>query len=318
MNVANASFSQMPFHQSIVTRLPNHMWASSWATTSTMRSSSAVVAFCGSASSSVSRKVMAPHVLHRAEGKVRHGDEVHLAARVVDAVVIHEPCQRERSGFQAEARQGRLAPHMHNAQRHAAHVDGIGGLEVADNEGHEVGGHLHGVGEGVAPAAVRQGFLTTRTSPQLTAMRPAGHDHRDAEDRLEVRLVEARKCPPGVRGLELGRRNGVGLARFVNERGPVEAPELVASARRRMCMRSGGRRVRAGCPSAGRSSIRSVSGSNEISAPTVLSPWRRVASVHSSSAAFSMMLSTGACTVAEITTSPTKRASSMWGSMTMS
>ena len=34
MNVANASFSQMPFHQRIVTRSPNHMCASSWAITS--------------------------------------------------------------------------------------------------------------------------------------------------------------------------------------------------------------------------------------------------------------------------------------------
>ena len=30
MKVANASFSQMPFHHFIVTRSPNHMWAISW------------------------------------------------------------------------------------------------------------------------------------------------------------------------------------------------------------------------------------------------------------------------------------------------
>ena len=34
MNVAKASLSQMPFHHFMVTRSPNHMWASSWATTS--------------------------------------------------------------------------------------------------------------------------------------------------------------------------------------------------------------------------------------------------------------------------------------------
>ncbi len=34
MKVAKASFSQMPFHHRIVTRSPNHMWATSWATTS--------------------------------------------------------------------------------------------------------------------------------------------------------------------------------------------------------------------------------------------------------------------------------------------
>ena len=55
MNVANASFSQMPFHQRIVTRLPNHWCASSWATTSAMFSSSGWVAFSGSTSNSDSR-----------------------------------------------------------------------------------------------------------------------------------------------------------------------------------------------------------------------------------------------------------------------
>ena len=30
MNVAKASFSQIPSHHSMVTRSPNHMWAISW------------------------------------------------------------------------------------------------------------------------------------------------------------------------------------------------------------------------------------------------------------------------------------------------
>ena len=60
MNVANASLSQMPFHHSMVTRSPNHMWASSWATTSAMRSRSECDAAASSTRSAVSRKVMAP------------------------------------------------------------------------------------------------------------------------------------------------------------------------------------------------------------------------------------------------------------------
>ena len=60
MNVAKASLSQMPFHHFIVTRSPNHMWASSWAITSTTFCSSPWVAWSGSASSSVSRKVTQP------------------------------------------------------------------------------------------------------------------------------------------------------------------------------------------------------------------------------------------------------------------
>ena len=60
MKVANASLSQIPFHHFMVTRSPNHMWASSWAITSTTFWSSPWVACSGSARSSVSRKVMQP------------------------------------------------------------------------------------------------------------------------------------------------------------------------------------------------------------------------------------------------------------------
>ena len=60
MNVAKASFSQMPFHQRIVTRSPNHMCASSCATVSATSSSSAGVALSGSISRSVSRYVTRP------------------------------------------------------------------------------------------------------------------------------------------------------------------------------------------------------------------------------------------------------------------
>ena len=55
MNVANASFSQMPFHHFIVTRSPNHMWASSWVMTSARVCSSSWVDVVGSASSRFSR-----------------------------------------------------------------------------------------------------------------------------------------------------------------------------------------------------------------------------------------------------------------------
>ena len=60
MNVAKASLSQMPSHQPMVTRSPNHMCAISWAITSATRSSSARAALCSSTSSAVSRNVMQP------------------------------------------------------------------------------------------------------------------------------------------------------------------------------------------------------------------------------------------------------------------
>ncbi len=60
MNVANASLSQMPSHQPMVTRSPNHMCASSCAITSATRSSSARAASASSTRRAVSRKVMQP------------------------------------------------------------------------------------------------------------------------------------------------------------------------------------------------------------------------------------------------------------------
>ena len=82
MNVANASFSQMPFHQLIVTRSPNHMWASSWLMTSATRCSSGL----GRARRVDEQQDLAEgdaaQVLHRAEREVRHRDQVDLVARV--------------------------------------------------------------------------------------------------------------------------------------------------------------------------------------------------------------------------------------------
>ena len=60
MKVANASLSQIPSHQRMVTRSPNHMWAISWATTSATRSRSARAAPASSTSRAVSRKVTHP------------------------------------------------------------------------------------------------------------------------------------------------------------------------------------------------------------------------------------------------------------------
>ena len=96
------------------------------------------------------------HVLHRAEREVGHGNEVDLGAGVGNAVVVDQPGERERSGFQAEPGQRRLAAYVNDPQRHAADVDRLGGFEVADDERHQVGRHLHRVGERVAAAAVGQ------------------------------------------------------------------------------------------------------------------------------------------------------------------
>ena len=96
MNVANASLSQMPFHHLIVTRSPNHMWASSWATTSATFCSSAWVARRRVDEQQALAERDAAEVLHRAGGEVGQGDQVDLVARVGDAVVVLEPAQARR------------------------------------------------------------------------------------------------------------------------------------------------------------------------------------------------------------------------------
>ena len=78
MNVANASFSQMPFHQRIVTRSPNHMWATSCSTTSARRSISGREVCSGSARRIASRKVTQPRFSIAPAAKSGQRDEVEL------------------------------------------------------------------------------------------------------------------------------------------------------------------------------------------------------------------------------------------------
>ena len=147
MKVAKASFSQMPSHQPMVTRSPNHMCASSWAMTSATRSSSARAASsCVDQEGGVAERDAA-QVLHRTGGEVRNGDQVDLVAGVGDVEVLREEAQRERADLQRELRQRELAGGADHPERHAVHVDGLGHFELADHERHQVRRHLHGRGE---------------------------------------------------------------------------------------------------------------------------------------------------------------------------
>ena len=65
MKEANASFSQMPFHHSIVTRSPNHMWAISWAMTPAMRARSAAEALVSIHEQGRANEDRRAEVLHR-------------------------------------------------------------------------------------------------------------------------------------------------------------------------------------------------------------------------------------------------------------
>ncbi len=209
MNVANASLSQMPFHHFIVTRSPNHMWASSWATTSATRWSSCWVAVVGSTSRAVSRNVMQPEVLHGAEGEVGHGDEVDLVAGVGDAVVAPGSTGGRRRRSRGRSRPGRPLPGTCTTRSGVPSTStGAGGLERSDDERHEVRRHRHGVGEADPRPAVA-GRLALDFGTVGDGGQAVVDDEGDAEDGLEVGLVPAGERPAAVGGLELGRRDHV-------------------------------------------------------------------------------------------------------------
>ncbi len=147
INVAKASFNQMPFHHFIVTRSPNHMWAISWETTSAIRSSSRRDAALRIDQEEGFAEGDAPQVLHGPEGEVGDGEEVELLGGVGDAEPIGKEAQGVSGSLQGERRQIFLARYVDDPDRRAVDVDRWGGLEVSDDEGHEVGRHHHRVGE---------------------------------------------------------------------------------------------------------------------------------------------------------------------------
>ena len=119
MNVANASFSQMPFHHFIVTRSPNHMCASSWwMTSATFMQLGLRRPFRVDEQQHLAERDAA-EVLHRAEREVGDRDQVALVARVGDRVVAGQPLERERRALEREGRQMTLARRVDDAQRRA-------------------------------------------------------------------------------------------------------------------------------------------------------------------------------------------------------
>ena len=109
----------------------------------------------------------------------------------------------ERPDLEGEVGEVALAREVHDAQRRAVDVDGLGDLERPDDEGHQVGRHHHGVGERDAHLAVARWRLADLGGVG-DGEQVVGDHERDAEDGLEVGLVPAGEGPPGVGGLELG------------------------------------------------------------------------------------------------------------------
>ena len=168
----------------------------------------------------------ATQVFHGPEGEIGNGDEVQLLAGVGDVVIRGKMTQGEGADLQREFRQVPLADGVHDAQRHAIHVHRLGGLERADDKGHEVGRHFHGVVEGHQPPAVARRRLRDDGSVG-DGVQVVRHDEGDAENGLEIRLVEARKGAAGVGAFKLRGGDDVLVAVVVVEDGAVKAVQLV-------------------------------------------------------------------------------------------
>ena len=177
MNVAKASFSQMPFHHFIVTRSPNHMWASSWAMTSVTFCSSGWVTVGGIGEEQHLAERDAAEVLHGLGDEVGDGGHVHLVARIVEAVVLGEEVDAEGADLEGEGCEVALARGVRDAQRDPAGVDGGRDVEGADDERHQIGGHHHGVGERGPRRGRRRAFAARPrrrwTAPSGPRVRPA-------------------------------------------------------------------------------------------------------------------------------------------------
>ena len=202
------------------------MWAISCATTSAITSSSAWVAVAGSTRSRASRNVTQTEVLHRAGGEVGQRDEVELVARVGDAEVVGEEARGKDPALLGEAGERPLAGLMHDPHRDAVDVDRLGELELADDEGDQVGRHGHRVGEPDAPATVAGSLVGDLLGVGERGQLAVDHE-RDREDRLQIGLVPARERAASARRLELRDRDDLVVAGFVLERRSVEAAQLV-------------------------------------------------------------------------------------------
>ncbi len=128
--------------------------------------------------------------------------------------------------LQRHLRQVLFAWEVDDAHRGAERVDRIGGDERSHDERDEVSRHLDRVGEAHAAQAVGEVFRgdLARVRDREHVLR---HDERVAEDRFQVRFVEAGEGPSRVGLFEVGRRDGAFVARVIDVTTAVEAEQQV-------------------------------------------------------------------------------------------
>ena len=187
------------------------MCASSWEITSAARFFSASVAVAGSSEQQRLAEEDGAGVLHRAGFEVGHGDEVELAVRVGEAEVVARAARGLRAASSANSREVPLARHVPDADlasdRTAPHRGGSSGPTAS---AHEIGRELRRRREVHGAGGRRRAAPRARPAPfEITAFCFGGR-HRDAEARLEARLVEAREEATGIGRLELRERVAAG------------------------------------------------------------------------------------------------------------
>ena len=147
-------------------------------------------------------------VLHRARGEVGNRDQVELVARIRQFVIVGEPLERECADLARPRGQRPLARHVRDAQR-SPRVDRLGRLELADDEGEQVGRHLDRLFvDDFFLAAAKAAFgLDSGVGKSAQAF----VDHQPhLEACLERRLVPAGNRAARVGRLELRARHQMG------------------------------------------------------------------------------------------------------------
>jgi hypothetical protein len=213
IQVANASLSHRSSHHAMVTRLPNHWWASSWVMTSATR-------FW------VGRAALAERdearVLHGPGLEVRHRDLVELAERIGQAEVLLQPRQHGQGHLLGERGEVDLLRHRPGAHRDGPHALLGGSQERPDRQGDEVGGQRRGAREADCAAAVRGLLPLGQGVGEGDLVR--GHRERERPGGLERGLVEAGEDAARVGGLELGDRQRPSRVQASQARGEGTRP----------------------------------------------------------------------------------------------
>ena len=136
--------------------------------------------------------------------------------------------EAEGVGPDGEGERGQVAltGAVDDPQRDPVDLHRVGGLQRADDEGDQIGGHHHGGGEPDPALPVRCGALFDHGAVGEGGQGVVDHQG-DLEGGLELGFIPAGEGTAGVGRLHLGGGDGVLDAGLVGEGGPVEPVELV-------------------------------------------------------------------------------------------